>query len=378
MNIYILSLGFPTKKYPLQGIFELDQAKALASIGHRVIFITIDIRSIRRLRKWGLIKFNIEKNITVYNLSFPLGKLPPLIITKATSLILGLLYKIIIKNEARPDIMHAHFCYPLGFAAAKLKKKHNMPLVITEHSSSLMYNYQKNQTIYYQYSYNIANKVIAVGNNLKNVIMSKFRVEPEVIFNIVDLNIFKYKEKISSNLINFISVGNLNYRKGMDVLINAFSKMHCKESKLIIIGDGPERKNLQKLIYELGMGSNIFLLGRRKRDEIAELLYNSDVFVLASRFETFGVVYIEALATGTPVIATNCGGTVDIVTPENGLLVEVDNIPMLTEALFFMKKNLKNYNNKRISETTQKIFSPQNIAKQIERVYYKIINNKMN
>lgn len=374
MLIYILSLGFPSKKYPLQGIFALDQAKAIASIGHRIILVSIDIRSIRRMRKWGLQKIYIENNITVYNFSFPLGKFPPFIITNATSLILYLLFKIIIKKEARPDIIHAHFCYPMGFAAAKLKKKYNIPLVITEHSSSLLKNYQENHTRYYQFSYNNAERVIAVGNNLKKVIMNKFKVEPDVIFNIVDNKIFKYKEKTPSNEINYLSAANLIHSKGMDVLIEAFSRMCCKNSKLNIIGDGPEYNNLKKKINELGLGSKVFLLGRKRRDEFAELLHKSDVFVLASRFETFGVVYIEALATGTPVIATDCGGPTDIVTPENGLLVEIDNIPMLTEALLLMKKNYKLYDNKKISEKTQETFSPYNIAKQIERVYYEIIN----
>jgi len=247
-------------------------------------------------------------------------------------------------------------------------------LVITEHSSFLINNYQENHTKYYQFSYNIADKVIAVGNNLKNVIMSKFKVESDVIFNIVDLKIFNYKEKIFSNQVNFLSVGNLIHGKGMDVLIEAFSKMCRNDSNLIIIGDGPERKNLQRKINELGMGSKIFLKGRKSREEIAEFLHKSNVFVLSSRFETFGVVYIEALATGTPVIATNCGGPSDIITPENGLLVDVDNIPMLTEALISMKENHIRYDNKKISDTTQRIFSPYNIAKQIEKVYYELIN----
>jgi glycosyltransferase involved in cell wall biosynthesis len=370
----MLNLGFPTKKYPLQGIFALDQAKAIGSLGHRVILISIDIRSIRRIRKWGLQKLNIEKNVTIYNINFPLGRLPPLIITKAATLLLELMYKIVNRKEGKPDIIHVHFCYPLGFAAAKLKLKYNLPLVITEHSTSLEYDCLKSQSKYFQFAYNHADKIIAVGNNLKKAINHKFGIESDVIFNLVDLDIFNYKEKKSSNQINFLSVANLNYRKGMDVLINAFSRMCCKDTKLFIIGDGPERKKLQNQINELGMESNIFLLGRKKRDEITEFLYNSEVFVLASRFETFGVVYIEALATGTPVIATNCGGPPDFVTPENGLLVEVDNIPMLTEALISMKENRNRYDRKKISETTRRIFSPYNIAKQIERVYYELIN----
>ena len=99
----------------------------------------------------------------------------------------------------------------------------------------------------------------------------------------------------------------------------------------------------------------------------------SDCFVLASRRETFGVAYIEAMAMGLPVIATKCGGPEDFVTNENGILVPVDDIDKLKEALIKMHQNIDLYDREKISSSTRESFAPSTIAKHLIEVYKNVI-----
>ena len=105
-------------------------------------------------------------------------------------------------------------------------------------------------------------------------------------------------------------------------------------------------------------------------------MYESDVFVLASRGETFGVVYIEAMSAGLPVIATTCGGPEDFVDESNGILVPVNDVEALTDALIKIYKTANNYDRSNISRLTQQKFSPKTIASQLTDVYIDVIKNK--
>ena len=109
----------------------------------------------------------------------------------------------------------------------------------------------------------------------------------------------------------------------MAELLHAFAALHG-EPRLIIFGDGPESGALRALCAELGLYSRVSFRGHCPREELAEAYAAADCFVLASRSETFGVAYIEAMAAGLPVIATRCGGPEDFVTEENGILIPVD------------------------------------------------------
>ena len=113
--------------------------------------------------------------------------------------------------------------------------------------------------------------------------------------------------------------------------------------KLKIGGKGPEEAKLHQLAADLNLGGSVEFLGGLKNEEVLKLMYESDAFVLASRIETFGVVFIEALAQGLPVVATRCGGPESIVTPANGLLIDTENQQALTEALIALHDNHRQY-----------------------------------
>lgn len=359
----------------MNGIFEYDQAKALSNYGHNVIFGFVDLRSLRRWRKWGFEIFK-KDGIQHYGINIPLGRVPRKMLTFFGEHGLKTLYQRIEKEFGKPDLMHAHFTGS-AYSAVKLKEDNKLSLVITEHSSGLVENKIDGKLLQKgKETYKHADKVIAVSNGLKSVLSNEFDINAKYIPNIVDTDIFQLTNlKKNRDSFNFISVGGLINRKGMDLTIKAFNKAFAdKENiKLTIIGGGPEHKNLQKLIEKLNLEGRIKLTGRIERTEIAKHFKQSDCFVLASKGETFGVVFIEAMASGLPVVATRCGGPEHFIKKEQGLLIEKDNLDQLSVAMKKMYNNSNDYDSKKISQMTVEQFSPESVAEQITDVYKDVI-----
>lgn len=376
MKILIISRGYPTKKYPMHGIFEFDQAKAIAALGHDVIFITVDIRSLRRFRKFGIEKTE-KSGIKIYGINYPLGRVPYFISNYFLAKGLKKIYRIVEIEHGIYDLMHSHFP-EISLASTKLKKINEIPLVITEHSSSLMHpkideNFKKIALNAYKH----ANQIISVSPSLQSVLRDKFNVDSVYVPNIVDIGNFKFYQRKETNNFRFISVGSLIERKRMDLIIKAFKNAFYNNDKveLVIIGTGPQKKYLEDLILESGLNNKVFLLGSLERNEIAKEMNNSDCFVLPSAAETFGVVYIEAMATGLPIIATKCGGPEIFTNETNGILINVDDLKGLEDALIDMYNNSELFDKKKISDWTNHNFSPKTVAEQIVAVYNKVLDN---
>jgi glycosyltransferase involved in cell wall biosynthesis len=224
-------------------------------------------------------------------------------------------------------------------------------------------------------AYSRADKLLTVSSSFREKIKKHFQIESDVIFNIADTTTFKYTDRKDQNRFIFISVGRLDYNKGTDVLIEAFKNADFNETvTLLIAGSGPFRSRFQKIIDSCQLSDQIKLLGFLERKRIAALMDEAHAFVLASRKETFGVAYIEAMVAGLPVIATRCGGPEDYIHDGNGILVPVGNSGELTRALMQMYTTWNQFDRREISEQCKKRFSPQAVAKQLERVYLEVLN----
>lgn len=368
MKIAIISRGKPTENDPLNGIFEFDQAKALARKGVEVAFVAIDFRSHSYKRRYGLLKYESE-GVHIFELSLPIN-----VYRKAIPILQRLLlipFRAMLKSFGKPDIVHAHF-YSIATIASILKKKYDIPFVITEHSSKLNRPASEISDLDKRLAtkaYQSCNQLICVSETLRYNILQSFGHDSIVIPNMVDNNSFQHlgAAKNDSPFV-FVSVGNLIPIKAFDKLIEAFLLVK-DDAKLYIIGDGPELKRLESLIEKNQLGDQIELLGRLNRDEINKVYQKSHVFVLPSQSETFGVSYIEAMYAGLPVIATRCGGPESFVNDHNGLLVPVNDINALAKAMQTIRQNYPNYNSEIISQTCIERFSPSIIANKLIEVY---------
>jgi len=374
MYILVVSYGCPSEQYPDNGLFQFDQAKALTNIGHDVIFAAIDLRSIRRRRKWGVDYF-IKEGVETFVFNCPLGPISDKMLDLIGNWGFERLYQIIEKRFGRPDIVHAHFWKTAAKAILVCKKK-RLPFVITEHSSGvnkpeLPVNLVKRIKAVYKE----ADTVLVVSETLGRNLFKTMGIETQCIYNIVDTNIFNYASHEKKGNFNFIAVGHLLDGKGYDLLLDAFADLlnTYPSCFLTIYGDGPERAALEAQTRRLRINHVVRFVGQTNRFEIAMGLRNADAFVLASRSETFGVVYIEAMASGLPVIATKCGGPEDFVTPETGLLIQADCTDALNEAMQYMVEHRMDYDDKKISQYAKMRFSPEKIATDLTEVFERIL-----
>lgn len=378
MYIIVVSRGYPSPKYKMNGIFEFDQAKALAQAGHKVILAALDLRSFRRTRKWGFESLK-KDGVQIEAINVPCGRLSKGIFSEISKLALRMLYKKIYFKYGEPDIIHAHFI-GCGYITASIFQGSNIPLVLTEHYSGI----NRRQIDEYlvrlgNYCYPRMDKVIAVSNCLANNIKVNFNVNPIVIPNIVDTTKFNYSHtQKKSTMFNFVCTGSLSKNKGMDILINAFNKEFKSNKKvnLFIYGNGPERDNLENIIQEYNLNEQIFLMGLVDRKELAIKMAESDCFVLASKSETFGLAYVEAMAMGLPIIGTMCGGPEDYISENNGVLVPVDSVDELAVAMRNVYENIDFYNRETISNVTINEFCSQTIEKKLSEVYGNLLKTK--
>ena len=381
MRIYIISRGYPSEKYVKNGIFEFDQAKALASIGHEVVFLALDLRSFRRKRKFGRESFQ-KSGVNIEAVNIPCGKLSPKILRAVRAKALSSLYKQCVARYGKPDIIHAHF-QEIGYTTAKVLKDENIPLVLTEHLSKI--NRQNIDTpvlITGKETYRYYDRVIAVSETVKKSLASNFDIISEVIPNVVDTDSFNPTQHSGKNKtaekFSIISVGSLIKLKQMDLLIDAFADFHKEHQNSIlnIFGAGVEKENLLNQINSRSLQQCVILHGACPRKVIAECMAQSDCFALVSEAETFGVVYIEAMAMGLPVIAAKSGGPENFVTSKNGILIESNNTQAVFNAINYMYENIHEYNSKEIRENTLSAFSPKAVAMQIEHCYLGLIGNE--
>lgn len=374
MYSLFVARGYPDEKYKTHGIFEFDQALALKNQGCKLVYAAVDLRSVRRWRKWGIYQEKIA-GIDFYSINIPLGRLPSSLLRKVYAWALQILYKRIFKDHGQADLIHSHFPN-LSYAALKLKQKTKIPLVVSEHFSQINKDeieanlFKVAQDIYRQ-----ADALIVVSPSLGVRIKDHFNQEFIYIPNIVDLEVFNYQEKKASQGFTFVSVGNLIDTKRMDLTIKAFYKnfKDKPDVTLKIFGGGPNFKALSKLIKDLKLENQVFLKGLSSRTRIAETFKQADCFVLPSQAETFGVAYIEALAMGLVVIATKCGGPEAFIDQSNGLLIDVDNERQLIWAMDYMFKNADTYDHFAIAKKTQEQFSAKAVAKQIMDVYSDVL-----
>ena len=358
MHVLIIpSEHFVTDTQPLGGIFQYHQAKALSHAGHKVGVLSVGYITPRYLISGYAYKKNerlehINIKRAYKQLFFPHRIIPHKILKKMYIRIADGLCNEYIKEYGKPDVIHAHNFFYAGVMAQYLKEKYGIHYIITEHSSF----YVKNRVTSYQIEIlksvaTEASKVTVVSSALKSILKKYIKEEIGILHNIVDDFFFKkeFQNNRSDNFV-FLNVASLDNNKNQTLLIESFAKVVKKQPKvhLKLAGDGYMRNSLETLVKKLNLTKQVSFLGRISQEKVREEMMGADCFVLSSDFETFGVVLIEALACGLPIIATKCGGPVDIVTNSNGILIDVKNEKQLENAMTFMYFNAHKYDKKHL------------------------------
>ncbi len=383
MHALIIPSWYPETPDDVNGIFFRLQAQALQRSGVQVGVLANMFRSLRNQAHtvfnkegYGFSEY-VEADIPTYAyksmLFFP--KVPYLDRNRRIAAGLKLFHRYVAKH-GKPDVIHAHCLNEGGLIAYKIHQLTGIPYVITEHSTTYARNMiQSWQRPLMQKAAEHAAARIAVSRDFAQLLKKEFQgLEWQYIPNILSAQFEAFVDldnKPANQDFTFCSVAHLQHKKGYDILLPAFAealKTH-PNLKLKIGGGGYEEPKLHKLAKDLGLENSVTFLGKLKNNEVLDLMYHSDAFVLASRHETFGVVFIEALAQGLPVIATRCGGPESIVNEDNGLLVNIEDRQALTNALITLYEHRHQYDAKSLREHALKEFSGDAVISQIKDIY---------
>ncbi len=380
MKIFFISRGWPSEMEPQWGCFERDQALALKKLGHSIVVLSIDARFRKYHRKYGITK-EVHDNIPHFNIfagsiwGKPLRSISMLLHTKVKQKLALFLFKRVVAQEGMPDAVYGHYLGGCSMALA-IKCKYGIPAVGIEHWSRLGYaEIEKPVKEEALRTYPFMDCQIVVSTALRENIKKNIGVETIVVNNMVGNEFFYKPIEQKGKKVRFVTTGNLLPVKGFDNLIEAFSRLELPSDswELSIIGGGKEQNNLHALINRLHLEQNIQLCGRKNREGVIETLHNSDVYIMSSRSETFGVAAIEALACGLPVVATDCGGARDFITKDNGLICPVNDVNKLADAILHMYNYGNDYNKEQIAFDCQKRFSSEAIGKQLEGIFEEVI-----
>ena len=363
-----------------KGSFEFDQALALKEYGHDVYVLSLDLRSIRRRRRLG-VNIDTYKGITIMKCSVPVGAVNPKLFDFIGCRAFARAYRKLNDIAGGFDLVNPHFIgisYITLYSLRKLLKE-SVPVAVTEHSSRINLDREEISEIDFargEYLYRNADRVIAVSGALAEKIKQNIGVYCEEVYNEFDGRIYYGKKRNHEDDDNFtfLSAGKLLPNKRMDLLIRSFAKAFPSEphTRLYIFGDGSEKHMLEELISELGLEERVFLPGRKPRGVLADFYENADVFALVSKRETFGVAYVEAMASGMPVIACRSGGPEDFVTPETGIIAESDE-ESIASAMRKLKAKRNTYDDDYIKEYARRICGGEAVAKQLTDIYEKMI-----
>lgn len=360
------------------GVLATELGKALADKGHQVHFITY--QQPVRLNEFNANIFYHEVRVPTY----PLFDYPPYETALASTMV-----DVIINNKL--DLLHVHYAIPHASAAymAKqilLKQGISIPVVTTLHGTDItLVGRDKTYAPVVTFSINESDAITAVSDNLREETYKWFKIEKEieVIHNFVDVARFRRKgidafrrviapqgERILMHASNFRKI------KRIEDVVRIFGNVVKKvPSKLLFVGDGPERPAAESLARELGICDHIRFVG--KQEQMEEIMAIADLFLLTSEYESFGLVALEAMAAGVPVISTNAGGLPEInIHGETGYMSgigDVDNMSRYAIDLLSNQAQLDQFKENAKAQSDR--FDIHYIVPQYEALYEKCLDH---
>ena len=374
MNILLLTHSYPDIRHKWRGVFIQEQVKAL-SMKHDifVVYFKVDYSHFAPFSDYSFMK-NHSGRVTEYevtiNKSFPvINQLKYLSNTYK-------FIKEVILNQNNIDIIHSQLSYPAGFLGTIIQKRKKIPNILTEHSWIRTYFRSWVHKKCVLYSLNNSSRIISVSKALKDDISSVCNCNISVIPNVIDVDKFSVSKVNRSGTLNIGILGGMgNYRKGLDILLTAVSLLKSTDLLLHIGGDGILLDKFKRMSEELGVAEKCKFYGEIAPADIKNFYAGLDIFVLASRDETFGVVVVEAMSSGLPVIATKCGGPEEIITKETGVLVEKENPEELARVIKFMSANLGSYNRDSIRNYAEEKYGNKNFVESITHLYEDVLSS---
>lgn len=355
------------------GVLATELGKALAEKGHEIHFITY--QQPVRLNSFHENIFYHEVRVPTY----PLFDYPPYELALASTMV-----DVILNHDL--DLIHAHYAIPHASAAytakqiVKQKTGRSVPVITTLHGTDItLVGRDKTYEPVVTFSINESDAITAVSENLKQETLKHFEIrkEIEVIHNFVDLKRFNKKplaafKKVIAAHDEKIVVHASNFRKvkRIDDVMEIFKNIHAAvPSKLLMVGDGPERPVAEDLARQYGIEADVRFLG--KQEQMEDILAVSDLFILPSEYESFGLAALEAMASSVTVVSSNAGGLGEInIDGKTGYTANVGDVTTMSErAIELLKDDVKLKTFKHNALEQAKLFDIHHIIPIYEKLY---------
>ena len=357
------------------GVLATELGKALAEKGHEIHFITY--QQPVRLNGFHANIFYHEVRVPTY----PLFDYPPYELALASTMV-----DVILNHDL--DLIHAHYAIPHASAAytakqiVKQKTGRSVPVITTLHGTDItLVGRDKTYEPVVTFSINESDSITAVSENLKEETYKHFDIKKdiEVIHNFVDVQRYNkkpvaaFRQVIAPNNEKIIiHASNFRKIKRIDNVMEIFKNIHAAlPSKLLMVGDGPERPLAEDLTRQYGLEADVRFLG--KQEQMEEILAVSDVFLLPSEYESFGLAALEAMAASTVVISTDAGGLNEInINGETGYTSAIGDVESMSKnaiTLLQDEAKLKTFKHNALKEA--KLFDIHHIIPKYEALYRK-------
>lgn len=392
MNIFIIPSWYPSQSNPIYGTFTKEQAHIIArekrdfKVGVSLWGQGDDDLMLPALSPYSYLKvfksfpektIELAPNLTDYfspaftwTRKFRKGNIEGII--KAN---LANLEKHMAKY-GKPDIICAHASYPASIVAKHISEALKIPYTVTIYMSPFPFDefLSKDGSL---------KKVIEEPLKQADLLLCSCRALQNRLFEFgfknttvvplpVDADFFVPEKSTPSDLLQILAVGRVVEQKGFDLLLKAVSKINVP-FQLRIGGDGHRKANYEALAKELKLTDKVVWLGLLDKDQTLKEMQNCDFYVLSSRHETFGLVQVEAMLCGKPVVATRCGGPEDIITDETGYLCENLDIDDLQRKISLMIENYQSFSSEKIREHAKANFGHNAWLTQIEKLFTELV-----
>lgn len=373
MHILVIPSWYPTPEDPISGCFFREQAQALADFGHRVSVFAY----FSDAPKGVYTEKSVSGNMTEYRIH-----VKPLRFHLTFFRIVKEMLRL-LRTElsgARPDVIHVHSFRAIRYARA-IRALRGIPIVCTEHATWFERKLlSPKELAAISRDYNAVDALIAVSPGLREHIQPYCtNKDVLVVPNMVDTQFLGgVLHRAAGENFGFVCVGALSKKKGIDLLLDAFAAVYEKlpYTRLTVCGGGEEENALRAQAKALGVSGAVEFKGQVSRGECAAALRENQAFVLPSRAETFGVVYVEAMACGLPVIMTKLGAWTILAREETGLAVDVESIEQLTAAMLDMAEHAERYDAETIRAFCAENFSAESVCRQLTKIYTNVTEKK--
>ena len=363
MRICVLARGVPDARSPANGLYEWGQATLLKRIGYDVTVIAVDLRLGKDRKKRGLRRATVN-GLDVWEYGLPVGAVKKSVARFLRAAVVRRAFATLIGEGKKPDLTWAYFGRTFGGIALKMREEYGVPYVVSEYESRLLSekvpggDARKLAAAYKKAAYCFAPNP-AFCNRLSMRFCRDFTFLPPTASGGTNT--------IPHDGFVFLSIGALSVEKGMDTVIRAFARVKKvrDDVRLVIAGRGEEKPALTDLVQALRVEDSVRFLAARTGEELKKLLSASDCFVLASRSEWYGTLYLEAMAAGLPVLTTDCFAPGGLIPAVAGKIVPIGDVMSLSVCMTEACTGKSSFDRDAIRAFASGQYSPEAVGEKI-------------